>query len=245
MQPDRIQAQVRRLAAKEATIVNCYRLGIDGTDAEDLGEWKVGDYLGDLAGDLAVELHQCGQYDADEAGGARKYRCVGRDAEGIQVHQWAMRFTAAKTAEGGPTLELDEPSQAGLLAQVMRHQERQFTATMSSQERILRSLHEQLEIRDRRIAQLEKRELEVIEMFRAARLATVDDTSGERTANRIDKAITLITDKVLPAIGIQTGLLPEGFTVDGDPAELKQTVIDATPEGDGDQVVTPPAAKDP
>ena len=107
------------------------------------------------------------------------------------------------------------------------------------------SLHNFALTRNRRIAQLEKRELEVIEMFRAARLATVDDTSGERTANRIDKAITLITDKVLPAIGIQTGLLPEGFTVDGDPAELKQTVIDATPEGDGDQVVTPPAAKDP
>lgn len=237
MQPDRIRPHVRRLAAKEATTVNVYLLGIDGSDAEDLGEWKVGDYLGDMAKDLARELHECGQFDTDERGGSRKYRCVGRSADSTQVHQWAMRFSAA-TEGDAPSLDIDEASQAGLLAQVMRHQERQFTATMSSQERILRSLHEQLEVRDKRIAQLEKRELEVIEMYRNARLATAEDNGVERNADRVDRAIALITDKFLPAVGIQVGILPEGFKTDGDPDELKQTVIET--EEKPDDVVTPP-----
>lgn len=238
MQPDRILTHIRRLAAKEATYVSVYLLGIDGAQHDDLGEWKVADFLGDLAKDLAQELHDCGQFDTDERGGSRKYEVVARDAESTQVHKWAMRFTASEDT-AGPSLELDEPSQAGLLAQVMRHQERQFTATMSSQERILRSLHEQLEVRDKRIAQLEKRELEVIEMYRTARLATDDDGSSERNSNRIDKVISLLTEKVLPAVGIQVGLLPEGFTPEGDPAELKQTVIEPEPD---DKAVEPPAS---
>lgn len=255
MQPDRIASHARKLAAKRATRCTLYLVGIDDAEAEDLGDWQLSDYEGDLIKDLAAELADCAQSDVDERGGSRKYRVIGYDAEDTIAYKWQMRMTAEPQGDSSgnghadppPSLELDEPTAQGLLAQAMRHQERQFSVCMASQERIVRSLQAQLDARDRRIAQLEARELEVIETLRMLRLQSGDPAS-ERNADRIDRALTLITEKFLPAAGVQLGFLPEGFDPQKPIDALKQKLL----EGDGDKsngagddtVAPPPGAAD-
>lgn len=251
MQPDRIASHARKLAAKRATRCSLYLVGIDDAEAEDLGDWQLSDYEGELIKDLATELADSAQADVDERGGSRKYRVIGYDAEDTIAYKWQMRMQAQPDQSSNghhndppPNLELDEPTAQGLLAQAMRHQERQFSVCMASQERIVRSLQAQLDARDRRIAQLESRELEVIETLRMLRLQGSDPTA-ERNADRIDRALTLITEKFLPAAGVQLGFLPEGFDPQKPIDALKQKLLEQDERkanGAGDDTVAPPGA---
>ena len=251
MQPDRLITHARKLPIKGAIRVVLYLVGIDDAEAEPLGEWTVSDYEGDLLKDLATEIYQCAQFDVDERRGQRRYRVLANDDNEKEVYRWTMRMEAADDKseaaantdkQGSPTMELDEPTAQGLLAQAMRHQERQFTVCMASQERIVRSLQDQLTSRDKRIQQLEGREVEVMETLRALRLNNLEGLGAERTADRIDKALTLLTEKFLPAAGIQLGILPEGFDTSKPLDQLKQVML--KPAADTSAPIRPPSGDD-
>ncbi len=258
MQPDRILTHVRKLPGKHAVRVTVYVVGIDDSETEDIGSWSLSDYEGDQLKDLATELGQAAQFDVDERGGSRKYRGVAYTDDDQVAYKWQMRMQAERQDDDGdarrdpaPTLELDEPTAQGLLAQAMRHQERQFSVCMSSQERIIRSMQDQLVARDKRIEALERDQLAVIETLRALRLNNLEGVGSERTADRIDKTLQLLTEKFLPAAGIQLGFLPEGFDPQKSVEHLTQKLLsppadDAGTNGkaerDGDGSVEPPAA---
>lgn len=238
MVPDRIVIHLRKASAKQGEALKCYSVGIDGQPAQCLGDWKLTEYTAEKLVDLATEVFQTAQFDVDESGGRRKYSVIAYDATGREAYQWAMQHVADPRVqamqEHAPTSvdETNEPTAQGLLAQTMRHLERTTQLMLQNSERVMRDMTQQLDARDKRIAQLERREFDVMELARElhSRIGEMGAES-ERNADRIDKGLSLLFDKFLPAAGVQLGILPEGFSTNTDPATLTQTIIEVAGEG--------------
>ncbi|MDH5644466.1 MAG: hypothetical protein OEZ01_00575 [Candidatus Heimdallarchaeota archaeon] len=238
MVPERIVIHLRKAASKRGETLKCFSVGIDGQPAQTLGDWKLTDYDAEKMSDLATEVFQCAQFDVDESGGRRKYLVIAYEGTGREAYQWAMMHVAdprvqAMQEHSSPTDgDVNEPTAQGLLAQTMRHLERTTQLMLQNSERVMRDMTQQLDSRDKRIAQLERREFDVMELARELHTRIGEmGAESERNADRIDKGISLLFDKFLPAAGVQLGILPEGFSTDSDPATLTQTIVDVAGAG--------------
>jgi hypothetical protein len=198
---------------------------MDGGELENLGEWQLADYKGELLAELGKEVHQAAQFHCDELRRQAKYRAIAYNEAGEQCHQFTMsQLPEPMEGEAPPaSMDLDEPSAAGLAAQAMRHQERQFSLIMPAYERIIRSLQEQLVHKDEVIAKMQKRDEKLSELAREMYERGPDQEAQEQRAQRIDRTLEVLIEKVLPAGLMEVGLLPSGFTVDGDTSKLETT----------------------
>lgn len=249
MIPERITVHLRKVSPVEGTTVRLFALGMDGKEvAPHISEWDLGAYKRDTLPDLAHEIYQAAQFDCDEGTHPKKYRCLCLAKGDKQVHQWTMTQmpdpTARPAGDAGPGLQLEEPSVQGFAAMNMRHTERAMDLLLSGNEKTIRNLLAQNEQLSKRVAELERREADVMELARSVYERAGNEVSSERNAERLDKGLDLLT-RVAAAAGVQLGILPEGFDPTADAGAvkaLKQTPLNGKgePPSSSSTPVAPP-----
>ncbi|MDA8001012.1 MAG: hypothetical protein MPL62_06935 [Alphaproteobacteria bacterium] len=242
MVPERIVVNLRKVSLAPGSKVALYALGMDGREQHPpLGEWDLEGYDRDGLSDLATEIFQTAQYDCDESRHQKKYKCIAVTKSGENLRQWPMTQTpdpqevGTEGAAAGPGLALEEPSLQGIAAMNMRHTERALNLLLSSQEQTIKNLLAQNERLQKRVTQLEARDIQVSETIR-----TMYETNGqsEQQQELMANAFEIFT-KVVSAAGVQLGFLPEGFdpSAGGDAiAQLKQKFLS---DGDANGAATP------
>jgi len=204
MQLDGVRRHTRKLAVRAATIVVLSRVERDGTHGEQVDAWE----LGDIAPhDLAQEIWHAAQGDADEQGGitGRQFAVTAKNAAGDVVHKWRQRHMPE--SDDAAASDFDGPvSPHEQLSMQLRHNEKQFALVIGGAEAASKRLMAENERLQHRIEQLERREFQVMEMYRD--LMTSADPGADERRERYER-IFAIAQTIIPQVAIQLGLLPE------------------------------------
>lgn len=232
MTPDRLQQVLTRTGRHKAAVVTIYQTRVDGSAGEQLGEWELESTTIEQRKEVAEQICNAVQSDCDEAGYKKTYRGV-ISANDKELHKFglkqrpspeAMEEVREERASGGGGAT--DPSYAGILELTMRHSERSQDLLLSSYEKTIRALQEANDRLTKENAQLRNRESEMWALLREAERVAGDPI---RTQERFDRTVDLFA-KAAAAAGIQIGILPQGFSFDGDVSGLKQTLLSAAKE---------------
>lgn len=113
----------------------------------------------DDATQVAEDCAEAAEVDSLGEGAAYEVRMLDQDGAPVVVYPFTVGRVKASPAVPGPSIEA--PTEQGLLGMLMRHQEATMRLAATGQAELLASYQRLLEERDRRISELEERELSV------------------------------------------------------------------------------------
>lgn len=252
MKPERLAYALKVVQRRRGCLVAAFHVKIDGADGDELQSWEVGELTDTRRIELAQEIFEAIQGDCDEAGRSKQYRLVVTapgNANGtapkelkrmlVKQHPDPAALEAHEQRAAGPGG--DDATAQGMVAQSMRHTERAMDLLLSSQEKVIRALHQQLEALSAEVQQLRKRETDVLDLARNVYARAGSEVESERSGERLDRGIELLA-RYASAIGIQMGVLPEGFSLERDLAALAQTPVNGSGATGATGAVKPPLA---
>lgn len=231
MKQHRLRVMLKAAGRRKVVCLRAFSLAVDGSDDVRLGEWELRDPNDERRDELATEIWQTVQADCDAKAMEQQYRVrMSGLPEGDEIKQWTMRQRPEGDAvEGDAPQKEMEATGAELTRMALSHANEAVKLLLSSQDKLIRGLQQQITMLQNELTAVRKRETDVLDLARGMMLAKNEARDDERAGERWDRGVEMIA-RYASAIGEELGVVPKGF-------DVTKAIAGAKTESDADVVV--------